>query len=263
MALLSRFLRKVSTLLLTCSCLCYTCNRRVLPQKTLRDRDAWLQVLNFEYLQLHANVRYQDSHYQNRSARVIFRIHKEQKIWFSVITALGIEIIRGLMTPTSITVLDRAHEKCYIYDYTSLQAHWPCGLSYSLAQALLLGELLGSYSNKDMLHQDDQKVVLQKTNGAWLCTHTINKATRKQEEMRIMDLLTRSYIQADYTQFQLYPQGMLHRRAQIQLFRQHCQAEPVVTLTLSRIRPRWPKQLLKFPFTVPAHYAVERTTSAL
>jgi hypothetical protein len=68
------------------------------------------------------------------------RIQRDSLIWFSLRHAIGLEVVRGLITPQTVKWINRL-EKCYEqHDYKTLgqQLHIHC--HYALLQAILLNE---------------------------------------------------------------------------------------------------------------------------
>jgi Domain of unknown function (DUF4292) len=222
------------------------------PQKGIRKNGHWVQTLDFEYLKMSTNVGYQDHAHQYSSAHVKFRIKKDHLIWFSVLAPWGIEILRGLITPTSITLLNHMQKSCYVHDYATLRALWPGPWDYALLQSLLLGELAHASTLHKVTQQNTQQAVIQQQKEAWTLTHFIHPIFKKVE--KLVAATGQGSCVATYDQFKPCQGGLLFRRATLTWYHRTAPTQPVMTLTLKGMQAQWSKKPLHFPCSIPAHY---------
>lgn len=238
--------------LIALSCVLHAC-RSTLPQRS-RSVTLLAQPLAFKYLQLSASLRYQDQEYQCSNAYVRIRMQRDAIIWFSVTTPLGVEIIRGAITPDGVTILNRAQQVCYTYTYATLSTCWGCHVSYAWIQTVLLGEFFLPPASQEIIHQCLDKAVVQQQQYPWILTYIVNGALGKLEKLVALDVLTRCGCVVAYQGLKQRAAVLPFRQAHVQWYRSLCQGLAETTLTLSRIRARCSSKPLKFPFKIPSKY---------
>jgi Domain of unknown function (DUF4292) len=223
-----------------------------IPQKRLGHHAYFVQALDFEYLKIEANVAYQDHTHRRGSAHVKLRIKKDQLIWFSVLGPWGIEILRGIATPVSITLLDRMKKTCTVYDYETLGARWPGPWDYMFIQAVLLGELAHAYDPHEVVQQNSQQSVIQQQKEVWTLTHFINPTLKKIE--KLVATARQSSFVATYNQFKPCQGGLLFGRATLTWYCYTTSAQPALTLVLKGMQVQRSTKPLHFPFAMPTQY---------
>ena len=211
-----------------------------------------MQSLAFEYLKMDATVGYQAQARYYGSAYIKFRIKKDHIIWFSVLVPWGLEIFRGIITPTSITLLNYMHKVYYVYDYATLRALWPGPWDYALLQALLLGELSHASTPYKVIQQNAQQIVIQQKKATWSLTHCIHPTLRRVE--KLITAAKRGSLVATYNLFKPCRGGLLFRRATLTWYYRTVPTQPAIILSFKGIQTKWPKNPLLFPFSIPAHY---------
>jgi hypothetical protein len=210
----------------------------------LKDPHSLSQPVEFQYLTINSSISCFDgsSHHQ---LRVQFRFQRGSLIWFSARTPWGLEVARGMITPTAVKLIDHLHRTYTIYDYAALQAQWQCPCSYDILQAILLGELPDAYNNRES-RQTNEYTIIQQQKGTWKLEATINKAIGRIEHLKFLDVLTQAQCQAHYREFKVYPQGSLFRHAQLYLGN--------LIVELSHTSVHGSDQALNFPFSIPRQY---------
>ncbi|MHA7877745.1 MAG: DUF4292 domain-containing protein [Bacteroidota bacterium] len=226
-------------------------------QKGTNQNDDWVQALAFEYLKINAKASYQDHTHRSASVHIKLRIKKDCMIWFSVSAPWGLEILRGTITPTNITLLNHMQQTYYTDDYTNLRTLWPGPWDYALLQALLLGELPHTSTPCKVIQHDTQQILLQQEKTIWPMTHLINPALRKAE--KLIAVAQKGNLVALYSLFKTFHGGLLYRKAILTWYYHATPEQPAMTLTLKDIRPQWPQGSLRFPLAIPAHYEKKHT----
>ena len=226
---------------------------RPVPQKVLSMDACLVPSLDFEYLKIGATVAYQDREHYQSHAYINFRIKKGSLIWFSVSGLWGIEILRGIITPMGITLVNHMQKACYVYDYATLCALWPGPWDYALLQALLLGELPPDASAlQEVVQQNAQQIALQYHKEAWTLTYCIHPALRKVEKL-VATAMPGSFV-VIYNLLKPRRGGSLFRRATLHWYCRTAPTQPTTTLTLKNMKVQWPKKPLRFPCLIPAQY---------
>ena len=75
---------------------------------------------------------------KTESFKATFRLRKDSVIWMSV-AALGIEVVRAVITPDSIKFIDKLHKQYFIGDFNYLSVLLKTHLNFTMLQAVLLG----------------------------------------------------------------------------------------------------------------------------
>jgi hypothetical protein len=228
---------------------------RPVPQKTLRlgTDECLVHALDFKYLKINASISYQDHAHRHRSAYVNFRIKKDSLIWFSVLVPWGVEILRGVITPEGITLLNHVQRAYYVHDYATLRVLHPGPWDYEMLQALLLGELTRTSPPHMAMKRNYQHIVIQQQREAWTLTHVINPSLKKVEKLIVTAI--RGSLVASYEQFKLFQEGgLLFRRATLTWYCHTDPTQPATTVTLKNMKAQWHKTPLHFPCSIPAKY---------
>lgn len=238
--------------LLVWACCLQTC--RPVPQKVRTADTHPVQALDFEYLKISTTISYRDQSQHSGTAYVKFRIKKDCLIWFSVLMPWGMEGLRGIITPTGITLLNRRQKVHYTYDYTALRALWPGPWDYALLQSLLLGEL--AHTTHNATHNATRKIaqngVIQQHKAAWKLTHFIHPTLKKVEKL-VATAMQGSFV-ATYKEFKPCQGGHLFERATIHWYYHTTPTQPAMTVTLRGTQAQGSKKPLHFPFSIPEWY---------
>jgi Domain of unknown function (DUF4292) len=244
--------------LLVWACCLEAC--RPVPEKVprLRTDECLVQTLDFEYLKISASIGYQDHTHRYSNAYVNFRIKKDSLIWFSVLVPWGVEVLRGIITPAGITLLNHTQQAYYVHDYNTLRVFCPGPWDYALLQALLLGELARASLTHEVMAQNYRQIVIQQQREAWTLTHFINPSLRKIEKLIATAIQGR--LVASYEQFKSCQEGgFLFGRATLNWYCHTDPTQPAMTVTLRNMKVQWPKKPLHFPCSIPAQYEKKQT----
>lgn len=224
-------------------------------QKHVRNQAPIVQTLAGNYLKLAATISYQYRDVQQQhssSASIKFRIKKDACIWFAVSSHWGIEVLRGMITPKGVTLLNHMQHSYCTYDYATLQVLWPGPWDYKLLQCLLLGEPIDTDELHEVLQHDEQQVRIQQQQGVWRLTHFMHPTLKRIDKL-VAKTMHRSLI-VTY-QHMPYHQGGLFKRV-TWLYHDHDTLMQMrrICLQLKNVRVQWSKQALSFPFSIPRSY---------
>ncbi len=187
------------------------------------------------------------------------RVNKDSIIWLSVTPALGIEVVRLVITPDSIKMLNRIDQKFFVESFEKTNELLQLEITYPMLQSVLLGEFVPIYDEQiyaltplvdlytliaDSTHTKNQNVevkVEQRTEfdpSIWRVKRTVLKNKQRNEQ-----------ILAEYTDFQRIGSKIFPATMQ---FRTQGKENVAVDLKWSKIEE---KTTLRFPFNVPSKYA--------
>ncbi len=194
------------------------------------------------------------------------RIRKDSAIWVSISPALGIEVMRAVLTKDSVKFVDRLNKRFYVGDYNFINNALETDIDYELVEALLTGNNFSFYDYdkfryggmKDSVHTlstvrrrklkkslksgnvDSVRAILQDIN--------LRNRTYKITEMHLNDFKSNKKLTAEYSDFKMILG---------QLFSQHVvvniKAEKGATITFDYTKIE-PDKAVSFPFSVPERY---------
>ena len=78
-----------------------------------------------------------------RSFKAHVRVVRDSAAWFSIVPALGIEVARALITPDSLKILDKIHDRYWAGDTAQARARFGVQPSLAMLQDALLGLPIG------------------------------------------------------------------------------------------------------------------------
>ncbi len=196
---------------------------------------------------------------KTQSFGVRARLKKDSVIWLSITPGLGIEVVRVVITPDSIKMINRIEQKYFVESFDKTNELLQMEISFEVLQSALTGEFVSLY---------DQDVYLLKplvdlyTLEAESSKIAASDAPLKLEQRTEIDpsiwRVTRSILRnpprneqilAEYNDFQqletlIFPTTMR--------FRTQGKENIAVDLKWSKIEE---KLTLRFPFNIPSKYA--------
>ncbi|MBX7182208.1 MAG: DUF4292 domain-containing protein [Bacteroidia bacterium] len=194
------------------------------------------------------------------------RIRKDSAIWVSISPALGIEVMRAVLTKDSVKFVDRINKRYYIGDYNFINTMLETEIDYELIEALLTGNNFSFYDYgkfryggyKDSVHmlsterrrklkktlkaenQDSLKAILED-----IC---LKDKTFKIECMTLNDFKSNKKLEASYSDFrQILGQLVSHHLA----VKIKAEKDATITVDYTKIEP---DKMVSFPFSVPDRY---------
>lgn len=186
------------------------------------------------------------------------RIKKDSVIWVSITPALGIEVVRVVITPDSIKMVNRLDQKYFVESFDKTNELLQLQINYQVLQSVLTGEFVPLYEEAvyslmplvDLytLVADSNKVrsspaplkFEQRTEfdpSIWRVTRTILRNPPRNEQ-----------ILAEYTDFQQVESKVFPTTMR---FRTQGKENIAVDLSWSKIED---KSTLRFPFNIPNKY---------
>ncbi|MCB0793112.1 MAG: DUF4292 domain-containing protein [Flavobacteriales bacterium] len=208
----------------------------------------------------------------SRSFKAVLRSVRDSAIWISITPALGIEVVRAVLTTDSLKLVDRIHNTYFMADTAQLRASAAVQADLQLLQQALLGLPIGL--------DPGQKYRLDRENGRYILTSKVDRALIKAMEDRATgDRGTREGLEGVVSRYWIVP-GDLHvervlitdmgrdQQADVRYQEHGTGEEPPLphrisltlsdrerhasgTLELSRIRTEGP---LSLPFSVPKRF---------
>ncbi len=179
-----------------------SCKKNLQKSQPVKPHKATIKVneLDFDYFQSKAKIDYDDGTNQFSSPMTI-RIRKDSVIWISVNPALGIEVVRALITPDSIFVIDKIHKNFYAEGLNYVKQNFGVELSFKMIQAALLGNLIEPITYSDSLNFEGDFAILRQSKDKLGILNHISKTSRKIENVIVTDPETKNNLTIKYTDF--------------------------------------------------------------
>lgn len=158
------------------------CNnsRRLLHGKPLKNRTPSAIIkknqetnFNFDYLGMKMAIDF--SHAEGKeSFKANIKIKKDSIIWISISPALGIEVIRMVITPDSVKLISKIPKNKYYYegDFSVINDQANMDLTFGMIQDILVG-------NPIMLDKQDDKFISQVSSNNYALISRFNRKLKR------------------------------------------------------------------------------------
>ncbi len=175
--------------------------KTVKPIKDFRlpENKGIISQVNFVYLTAKAKVNYQDSK-QSFKSTVEIRAKKDSAIWVSFRPALGVEVVRVLITQDSIKVIDRTKQENYAFSFAILKKDLRFDLRFAHIEALLTGNLIDQSPATATAQEHDFLIISQQNKTVEIKNYVGNN--QKIHKVWLQDAITNNQGRIDYADFQ-------------------------------------------------------------
>jgi len=204
--------------------------------------------LSFNYLVIKSKVAYRTKE-STTNATANIRIKKDSIIWLSITPGMGIEAARAIITPDSVKIIDRIHNKYDQYSISFIKQTFGVDLDYYNLQNVMVGNILLP------LNENDQVLTSGET---W-------RIDQKRNVMEVVSLISRvqkkvitteaksadgKYILINYKDFAVTDSILFHQEQSLLIKTDN----DTSYLEASHQKIEFPKKSVAFPFTVPKKY---------
>lgn len=210
---------------------------------------------HFEYLTAKSKVSFKSKTQDIDNANVSIRMKKDSIIWLSIVAG-PIEVVRGLIRPDSIQIIDRYHKEYYQYTFAELSQRFNFNINFDLLQAVLVGNMpipkkinqrFKKESDYFMLKQDEGKIVVE---------NYIGEQNRRLKKLLVTEQPTKNTLNLDYEDFTELNNFLFPYTSLIQLDYESKEDKNRYQ-TVFRIRHQKVEikdEPLTFPFSIPARF---------
>lgn len=206
--------------------------------------------LDFDYLILKSkiNVKTKDN---NVNATANIRIKRDSIIWISVTPGMGIEIIRSIITPDSVKIINRLENKYDKYSITYLKETLGIDLNFYNLQNLLVGDLLLPLEKQDQVKelQLDELWEINQERENVFASSRLSKTQKKVTRLEAQNK-DQKYLRVNYSNFTIVDSLLIHQ-SQAMLLVNHQDSSFLET---SHQKIEFPSKNVAFPFSVPKKY---------
>ena len=160
------------------------------------------QRADFKYLSSKSKIEYTDG-LTNFNANAIIRLKKDSLIWVSVSPALGVEVLRCLITKDSVFVMNKIQKEYYLFSYNDLKAKLNYELNFDLIQAILLGNPPYTEIEEDSSYSwnDTSYTVIGQSRKNIRVENFVKNSTLKLEKIEINDVISNNSLDIIYENF--------------------------------------------------------------
>jgi len=195
-------MNKLSIVVLFGVLILISCRKNLQKSQPVKTNKASIKIneIDFDYFQSKAKIDYDDGTNQFSSPMTI-RIRKDSVIWISVNPALGIEVVRALITQDSIFVIDKIHKDFYAVGLDYVKGNFGVKLTFGMIQSALLGNLIEPMKANDSLSFEGDFAILRQNKVQLEILNQISKSSKKIENVVITDISTKNNLTLKYTDF--------------------------------------------------------------
>lgn len=221
--------------------------------------DFSVEEIDYKFLSTKSKFQYKNEN-QLINATLNMRIEKNERIWFSVRVALGVEAARGLITKDDFFIIDRVNKQVIQSTPDIIEREFKIKLNFDQLESILTGNLLYDISQNDKLEKEGNyfKIVQQKE--SIQSQNLINTKTSKIEKLILFDEITNYLLTVDYENFKplgniLFPGRHLFTSVSYL----DDSSVPVITnINFNFKEVERTNRPLKFPFNIPSKYALKK-----
>jgi hypothetical protein len=204
--------------------------------------------LSFNYLVIKSKINFKTQGTSNNFTANI-RIKKDSLIWLSITPGMGIEVVRAIITPDSVKIINRLDNKYDAYSISYIKQTLGVEMDYYNLQNLIVGDVLLPFSSADqVITTDNTWQINQQHNGievASLISRIQKKVT--QAEAKNED---GKYVLTTYKDF-VWTDSVLFHQEQSLLLKNGTDTS---FIEASHQKIEFPKKSVAFPFNVPKRF---------
>ena len=238
-----------------------SCKRNFIPldSTSITVMDFEIDEIDYEYLSSKSKFQYKNEN-QLINATLNTRIKKNEKIWFSIRVAFGIEGFRGLITKDEFKLIDRVNKRVIISTPKIIEKEFKVKLDFQQIESLLVGNLLYKISESDKILREGNVYKVVQQNQTIQTQNIVSAKTSKIEKLIVFDEFTNYLLTVDYDNFK--PLGKLLfpvKHSYTSISYMDDTSVPVITnIIFNYNKVSRTNKALKFPFKIPSKYVVEK-----
>ena len=219
--------------------------------------------LDFDYLTASGKIRYNNDE-QNVSATANIRIKKDSVIWVSVTPGFGIEAARGRITRDSLTFINRLEKEYSSYSFQELSDKFNFDLNYDLLQAVLVGDMPRTLTQKDEVKKQTDHFLVRQQEGPLTVDNFIDARIMKVDRVSVVDETRRdsqngkrakNTLSLQYEDFKKLDDQLFPFKNSILLDYRSKGEKRRTQIDIQYKKVNIIEEVLRFPFSIPDKYA--------
>ena len=230
----------------------YSCKKQLYPTSGL-EKKVNVDEIKFDYFTGRSKIKYMDGE-ESYNAIANIRIKNDSVIWISINPGFGVEILRAMITPDSVFMVNRLKKQFMAVSLDSLSHMLNFNLNYSMLQSILIGNLiLPREHNEKIIANGDYYQLQQKTTDLTI-DNFVNSKSMKIEKLVITDDSTRNYMDVDYHDFQVVDSVLFPMDNSVNLFYSDKKKTINTEVVLTYTKASFTEKKVRFPFNIPNRY---------
>lgn len=231
-----------------------SCARNTIPTVSKKDlKDLNIKPVDFEYLSLRSKINYDDGD-RSLGATANFRIHKNDKIWFSVSPGFGIEVARGLVTQDSLYLINKLQKEYYAFSFQELSQRVGVKLEYNILQATLLGEPAKPISTQNKIRREAEETIVLQEEGPYTVANYFSNQTLKLIKVLLQEDKSPNALHITYDDFKNEDGRVIPFNSNLSATYQKQNAMQTTQVAFNHQKAEFSSSPLSFPFNIPDNY---------
>ena len=210
-----------------------------------------IETFDFNYLSSRAKFKYQNGK-QKLSTTANFRLKKDSVIWISI-SKLGIEGARVMATREGVQMIDKLSRSYYVFDYAQLSEMYGIEISFDLAQALAVGNVLFEPKRRRHVVDDGRFFSYSKEEGPFGINQFIGKSSKRLERLMAYQSNSNNSIVVNYGDFEDVGDQRAAQKIRARI-KMEDETKEDVDIDLEYSRMELLDDPLNFPFNVSSKY---------
>ncbi len=239
------FILALTTLLLSCS-------KKIVPTIPPPPPTLEIQEIDFEYFHGKARMVFKDDS-KEREVKANIRIRKDSVIWMTF-SVIGVQGGKALINKDSVTIVSNLDKEYYVFNYKELSTRFNFEVNYYTIQSAILGNLISTRSNDDIINQGPSFNLLEQQRGTVSVKNYINAASRKLEKVEMKEADTNNSIMMNYSNFQPVGDKIFPFNGAVNIIYKTAKGLLNTSITLEYNKAEVGDKELKFPFNIPRKY---------
>lgn len=231
----------------------FSCKKQIYTFKPFEKRKFNVAEISFDYFTARSKIKYTDGE-ESFNAVANIRMKNDSIIWISVTPGMGVEILRAVITPDSIYMINRLKKEFFAESIDSV-SHWlNINLNYSMLQSVLLGNLVLPRDQSEKVTRSGDYYVLKQQSRYIAVNNFINLKSMKIEKVNITDDSTRNYLNIVYQNFENIDSVLFAMDNSINLFYSDKSKTFNSQVIFNYTKASFTDKKVRFPFNVPNRY---------
>jgi hypothetical protein len=246
------FMSNRSLIFLTLTLSLFSCKKQIYPLNGL-EKKVNVDEIKFDYFTGKSKLKYLDGD-ESYNLMASIRIRYDSIIWISITPGIGVEVLRTVITPDSVFMINRLKKEFVAVSLDSLSQRLNFNVNYPMLQSILIGNLILPRKHNEKIIKDGDYYQLQQQTGDLTVNNFINSKSMKIEKLVITDDSTRNYMDVDYHNFQKIDSALFAMDNSINLFYTDKKKTINTEIILTYTKASFTDKKVRFPFNIPNRY---------
>lgn len=244
------YMNKLVLIVTSCFILLSACKKQPASSRDFHKGENHMEwvPLSFNYLVIKSKINFKtQGNSTNLTANI--RIKKDSLIWLSITPGMGIEVVRAIITPDSVKIINRLDNKYDAYSISYIKQKLGIEMDYLNLQNLIVGDVLLPFNSTDQVITTDNTWQIKQQYNEMEVTSLISRIQKKvtQTEAKNKD---GKYILTTYKDFILTDSILFHQEQSLLLKN----GTDTSFIEASHQKIEFPKKSVAFPFNVPKRF---------